>query len=117
MPLKSPFDQTLPNTLCPPQELALAAVQTVTVDVGPGHKEIDIKNYAKVEKVPGGTIEDCRVLKGAWRGTASRLIVSCYQQHVRALPQALSSLSQHIPLPPLSGLPLPVSFTGRSNRG
>jgi T-complex protein 1 subunit gamma len=46
------------------QELALQAVQTVAVDIAPGHKEIDIKNYAKVEKVPGGTIEDCRVLKG-----------------------------------------------------
>ncbi|GLC36676.1 T-complex protein 1 subunit gamma [Pleodorina starrii] len=45
-------------------ELALDAVRTVTVDLGGGAKEIDIKNYAKVEKIPGGTIEDCRVLKG-----------------------------------------------------
>lgn len=46
------------------QELALEAVRMVTVDLGGGAKEIDIKNYAKVEKIPGGTIEDCRVLKG-----------------------------------------------------
>ena len=46
------------------QELALDAVQCVAVDHGAGQKEIDIKNYAKVEKIPGGTIEDCRVLKG-----------------------------------------------------
>ena len=39
-------------------------MRTVTVDLGSGTKEIDIKNYAKVEKIPGGTIEDCRVLKG-----------------------------------------------------
>ncbi len=45
------------------QELALDAVQTVALDIGAGQKEIDIKNYAKVEKLPGGTIEDCRVLK------------------------------------------------------
>mmetsp|Transcript_37015 Transcript_37015/g.82276 ORF Transcript_37015/g.82276 Transcript_37015/m.82276 type:complete len:556 (-) Transcript_37015:500-2167(-) len=45
-------------------ELALDAVQTVTQDVGNGLKEIDIKNYAKIEKIPGGTIEDCKVLKG-----------------------------------------------------
>ncbi|KXZ47618.1 hypothetical protein GPECTOR_34g777 [Gonium pectorale] len=45
-------------------ELALDAVRCVTVDLGGGAKEIDIKNYAKVEKIPGGTIEDCRVLKG-----------------------------------------------------
>merc|ERR1719171_2574931 len=29
-----------------------------------GRKEIDIKRYAKVEKIPGGDMEDCRVLKG-----------------------------------------------------
>ncbi|KAG2485569.1 hypothetical protein HYH03_015733 [Edaphochlamys debaryana] len=46
-------------------DLALDAVRCVTVDHGgAGGKEIDIKNYAKVEKIPGGTIEDCRVLKG-----------------------------------------------------
>ena len=46
------------------QELALDAVQTVAADLGNGQQEIDIKNYAKVEKIPGGAIEDCRVLKG-----------------------------------------------------
>ncbi|GBG59094.1 hypothetical protein CBR_g24437 [Chara braunii] len=45
-------------------ELALDAVNTVAVDQGDGKKEIDIKNFAKVEKVPGGQIEDCRVLRG-----------------------------------------------------
>eukprot|EP00245_Coleochaete_scutata_P004228 TRINITY_DN1651_c0_g3_i1.p1 TRINITY_DN1651_c0_g3~~TRINITY_DN1651_c0_g3_i1.p1 ORF type:complete len:415 (+),score=101.63 TRINITY_DN1651_c0_g3_i1:112-1356(+) len=45
-------------------ELALDAVQTVAQELGDGRKEIDIKNYAKVEKIPGGQIEDCRVLKG-----------------------------------------------------
>lgn len=45
------------------QELALDAVRCVTVDVH-GQREIDIKKYAKIEKVPGGAIEDCRVLKG-----------------------------------------------------
>ena len=29
-----------------------------------GRKEIDIKKYAKVEKVPGGTIEESKVLNG-----------------------------------------------------
>ena len=29
-----------------------------------GRKELDIKRYAKVEKIPGGSLEDCRVLKG-----------------------------------------------------
>lgn len=45
-------------------ELALDAVQTVARDVGGGQREVDIKNYAKVEKIPGGTIEDCKVLRG-----------------------------------------------------
>lgn len=44
--------------------MALDAVSRVTVDQADGRKEIDIKRYAKVEKVPGGTIEDCKVLDG-----------------------------------------------------
>jgi len=45
-------------------ELALDAVMCVKQDLPDGTREIDIKKYAKVEKIPGGTIEDCRVLKG-----------------------------------------------------
>lgn len=44
-------------------DLALDAVETVFTDEM-GRKEIDIKRYAKVEKIPGGEIEQCRVLKG-----------------------------------------------------
>ncbi|XP_028819299.1 T-complex protein 1 subunit gamma-like [Denticeps clupeoides] len=43
--------------------MALDAVRTVEMDDN-GRKEINIKNYAKVEKVPGGIIEDSCVLKG-----------------------------------------------------
>ena len=47
-------------------ELALDAVKTVALEDAscPGGMDIDIKRYAKVEKIPGGEIEDCRVLKG-----------------------------------------------------
>ncbi|KAL8795639.1 MAG: hypothetical protein Q9195_001877 [Heterodermia aff. obscurata] len=44
--------------------LALKAVRIVSYEVGGGKKEIDIKRYAKVEKIPGGEIEDSRVLDG-----------------------------------------------------
>lgn len=57
--------------------LALEAIKTVAVTaeaenglVGGGAgsalniKTVDIKRYARVEKVPGGEIEDCRVLRG-----------------------------------------------------
>jgi len=44
-------------------DIAMDAVKTVTMAVGE-KKEIDIKRYAKVEKIPGGTIEDSSVLKG-----------------------------------------------------
>jgi T-complex protein 1 subunit gamma len=44
--------------------LALKAVRTVSFDVGPNKMEVDIKRYARVEKIPGGDIEDCRVLDG-----------------------------------------------------
>ena len=47
-------------------ELALEAVKTVALKDAscPGGFEIDVKRYAKVEKIPGGEIEECRVLKG-----------------------------------------------------
>merc|ERR1711983_261194 len=41
-------------------EIALRAVKTVVMEDG----EIDTKRYAKVEKIPGGTIEESRVLNG-----------------------------------------------------
>merc|ERR1712088_885953 len=46
--------------------MAIKAVKTVTIkDEKQGsYKEIDIKRYAKVEKVPGGLISDSRVLNG-----------------------------------------------------
>jgi len=44
-------------------DLSLKAVQTVVTE-DMGRKEIDIKRYAKVEKIPGGDVDDCRVLKG-----------------------------------------------------
>jgi len=47
-------------------EMAITAVKTVTLkdEKNSQVKEIDIKRYAKVEKVPGGLIEDSRVLNG-----------------------------------------------------
>jgi len=44
-------------------ELSLEAVKTVYIE-DQGRKELDIKRYAKVEKIPGGEIGDSRVLKG-----------------------------------------------------
>ncbi len=44
--------------------LALKAVRIVSHEAGGGKKEIDIKRYAKVEKIPGGEIEDSKVLDG-----------------------------------------------------
>lgn len=44
-------------------KIALEAVETVTLEEN-GRKEIDIKRYAKVEKIPGGSIEDSEVLRG-----------------------------------------------------
>jgi T-complex protein 1 subunit gamma len=47
-------------------EMALEAVLTVSRPSTTGGKmtEVDIKRYAKVEKIPGGEITDCQVLKG-----------------------------------------------------
>nr|CAN81759.1 hypothetical protein VITISV_043392 [Vitis vinifera] len=43
---------------------SLDATTTVGVDLGQGLREVDIKKYIKVEKVPGGQLEDSKVLKG-----------------------------------------------------
>ncbi|CAI9755839.1 unnamed protein product [Fraxinus pennsylvanica] len=45
-------------------DLAIDATTTVGVDLGQGLREVDIKKYIKIEKVPGGQLEDSKVLKG-----------------------------------------------------
>lgn len=54
------FVQRWSDLMC---QLALRAVQTVSQDEE-GIKTVDIKRYARVEKVPGGEIENSRVLDG-----------------------------------------------------
>jgi T-complex protein 1 subunit gamma len=44
-------------------KMAIQAVRKVAT-LKNGHQEIDTKRYAKVEKIPGGTIEECTVLDG-----------------------------------------------------
>ncbi|CAH0725014.1 unnamed protein product, partial [Brenthis ino] len=44
-------------------DIALDAVSTVTINEN-GRVEVDIKNYAKIEKIPGGTVEESKVLNG-----------------------------------------------------
>lgn len=44
-------------------QLALTAVRTVASDEN-GLRTVDIKRYARVEKIPGGEIEDSKVLDG-----------------------------------------------------
>jgi T-complex protein 1 subunit gamma len=45
-------------------DLALDAVMKVTLTDASGTKEIDIKRYARIEKIIGGELSDCRVLNG-----------------------------------------------------
>jgi T-complex protein 1 subunit gamma len=45
-------------------DLAVKAVRTVYNKDTSDHVEIDVKRYAKVEKIPGGLLEDCMVLDG-----------------------------------------------------
>jgi len=44
--------------------LALDAIKKITVVKEGGRKEIDIKRYARVEKIPGGTLDESVVLDG-----------------------------------------------------
>merc|ERR1719440_1859682 len=45
-------------------DLAIKAVQTIVVEKPDGRKEIDVKRFAKVEKLQGGELTDCQVLDG-----------------------------------------------------
>jgi T-complex protein 1 subunit gamma len=45
-------------------DMALEAVQRVMTDDESGRRDINTKLYAKVEKIPGGEMEECRVLSG-----------------------------------------------------
>ncbi|EER42189.1 T-complex protein 1 subunit gamma [Histoplasma capsulatum H143] len=55
------FVSRWPDLMC---SLALKAVRTVSRDAGGGKQEVDIKRYARVEKIPGGEIEDSEVIDG-----------------------------------------------------
>jgi T-complex protein 1 subunit gamma len=44
-------------------KIALEAVSTVSFEEN-GRKEIDIKRYARIEKIPGGAMEESEVLRG-----------------------------------------------------
>jgi T-complex protein 1 subunit gamma len=44
--------------------LAIQAVKTVAIPTEDGEMDIDIKRYARIEKIPGGDIEDSYVLSG-----------------------------------------------------
>merc|ERR1719316_542341 len=45
-------------------DLAIKAVKTVCIQKPDGRKEIDVKRYAKVEKISGGDLDQCEVLDG-----------------------------------------------------
>jgi len=45
-------------------DLAVKAAKCVAVELPNGKRDIDIKRYAKVEKIPGGEFSDCAVLNG-----------------------------------------------------
>jgi len=45
-------------------QMAIKAALCVQDTLQNGKKEIDMKRYAKVEKIPGGDLDDCKVLEG-----------------------------------------------------
>ncbi|KAI9495336.1 T-complex protein 1 subunit gamma [Zychaea mexicana] len=55
------FVSTWSELMC---KLALDSVRTVAKEGENGRREVDIKRYARVEKIPGGEIEESRVLDG-----------------------------------------------------
>ena len=85
--------------------LALDAVKTVHIEDG-GRKEIDIKRYAKVEKIPGGDVEDSRVLKGVMLN--KDVTHGKMRRKIHSAPHA-SPLTP--PLPPQTHTPAPQYYT------
>ncbi|KAF3833413.1 hypothetical protein F7725_024617, partial [Dissostichus mawsoni] len=74
--------------------IALDAVRTVELEDN-GRKEIDIKKYAKVEKVPGGFIEDSCVLRGVMVNKDTDIEISKEEDFARIL-QMEEEYIQHI---------------------
>jgi chaperonin GroEL (HSP60 family) len=68
-------------------ELALDAVKAVTIDMGDGKKDIDIKKYAKVEKIPGGDIE-VRAPAGSFASRRNAEVDECGEGDHTALRRA-----------------------------
>ena len=54
--LNTKFSERWSNLLC---TMALDAVEIVARQLTRGATDIDIKRYARVEKIPGGAVEDC----------------------------------------------------------
>lgn len=44
--------------------LALTAARTVVAELPNGKRQVDVKRFARIEKIPGGTADDCQVVKG-----------------------------------------------------
>ena len=45
-------------------DLSIQSVRCIMRGAGNKKLSVDIKRYAKVEKIPGGSLEDCKVLDG-----------------------------------------------------
>lgn len=45
-------------------DLSIKSVRTILKGTNPNKLTVDLKRYARVEKIPGGTLEDCMVLDG-----------------------------------------------------
>jgi len=58
--LSTKFSHTWSDLMC---DLALQAVRMIAVDEN-GRKEVDIKRYCRIEKIPGGEITDSCVIPG-----------------------------------------------------
>jgi len=45
-------------------DLSISSVRTILKGTTKNKLTVDLKRYARVEKIPGGTLEDCQVLDG-----------------------------------------------------
>ncbi|CAL6080458.1 TCP-1_chaperonin subunit gamma [Hexamita inflata] len=59
--LSTKFSERWSKLLC---NMAFEAVSIVARQLKIGATDIDIKKYARVEKIPGGSVEDCQIVQG-----------------------------------------------------
>jgi T-complex protein 1 subunit gamma len=59
-------------------DLAIKSVRTILSGCEVNKLGLDVKRYAKVEKIPGGLLEECEVLNGVMLNKGFTIFLNIY---------------------------------------